>query len=396
MTPRRPSPSADQRGTVLADALLETCRPLPALSPAAHARVKRRLTKSLARWTSRRVRWLKPVVVTVVLLLCGAAFGVALDRIVLTHSSSATNETTTAVAPAGRRSRAGRSGKASLHRGPAAAEPPPVPEVPQAGLAEGKALSVPLAPAAAVGRPTPAPARVPTKRLAMSPPKLSAAETRPFLPTEPPPPVAPPAPLPAAVSPPELVAAPALAPAAAQTPAPPPPAAPPRPSPPSTDELSEERLLAAAVRSLRGQNDAPSALAALDEYRTCYPHGRLSIEANALRASALLVLDRRDEALRMLDGLDLAHMPGGLERLLQRGELRASAGRQQEAIADFDAVLARLGHGDLAERALWGRAQSRLAGGDRAGAQRDAALYLRRHPRGRFAAPAARLAGVAP
>jgi RNA polymerase sigma-70 factor (ECF subfamily) len=50
----------------------------------------------------------------------------------------------------------------------------------------------------------------------------------------------------------------------------------------------------------------------------------------------------------------------------------------------------------LAERALWGRAQGRLAGGDRAGGQEDAALYLRRHPRGRFAAPAARLAGVAP
>lgn len=394
MTPRRPSPSADQRGTALADALLETCRPLPALPPAAHARVKRRLAQSLARWTSRRARWLKPAVITAALLLCGAAFGVAMDRIVLTHSSSATNETTTAAAPAGRRSRAGRSRKASLHHEPAAAEPPPVAEVPQAGLAEGKALSVPFAPAAALGKPTPAPARVPSKRLAMSSPKLSAEETRPFLPTEPPPPVPPPAPLPAAVAPPELVAAPALA--TVETPAPPPPAAPPRPSPPSTDGLSEERLLAAAVRSLRSHNDARSALAALDEYRTRHPHGRLSMEANALRASALLLLDRRDEALRTLDGLDLAHVPSGLEHHLQRGELRASAGRQQEAIADFDAVLARLGHGDFAERALWGRAQSRLAGGDRTGAQRDAALYLQRHPRGRFAAPAARLAGVAP
>jgi hypothetical protein len=155
-------------------------------------------------------------------------------------------------------------------------------------------------------------------------------------------------------------------------------------------------LLAAAVRSLRSQNDARSALAALDEYRTRYPHGRLLIEADALRASALVALDRRDEALRVLDGLDLDHVPGGLERRLQRGELRASAGRQQEAISDFDAVLVRAGQGDLAERALWARAQSRFAGGDRAGAQRDAALYLQRHPSGRFAAPAARLAGGSP
>jgi hypothetical protein len=189
------------------------------------------------------------------------------------------------------------------------------------------------------------------------------------------------------------VAAPVLAPATVEILAPSPPPAAPPPSPPPG--LSEERLLAAAVRALRSQNDAGSALAALDEYHTRYPHGRLSVEANALRASALITLDRRDEALRVLDGLDLAHVPGGFERQLQRGELRALAGRQQEAVSDFDAVLGRIRHGDLAERALWGRAQSRLGIGDRAGAQKDAALYLQRHPSGRFAGPAARLAGAA-
>jgi tetratricopeptide (TPR) repeat protein len=155
--------------------------------------------------------------------------------------------------------------------------------------------------------------------------------------------------------------------------------------------LTEERLLAAAVRALRSQHDARSALAALDEYRARYPQGRLAVEASALRASALLALEQREEALRTLDALDLAAVPGGLDRQLQRGELRAAAGRQPAAIADFDAVLARARHGDLAERALWGRAQARRESGDRAGARSDAALYLVRHPTGRFAALAARL-----
>jgi outer membrane protein assembly factor BamD (BamD/ComL family) len=185
-----------------------------------------------------------------------------------------------------------------------------------------------------------------------------------------------------------------LAPTPTETSAPRPATAESQPSPPHG--LSEERLLAAAVRALRSQNDARSALAALDEYRTRYPQGRLSVEASALRASALVALDRRDEALRVLDGLDLAHVPGGFERQLQRGELRASVGRHQDATADFDAVLARVDHGDLAERALWRRAQSRLQGGDRAGAQRDAALYLQRHPTGQFAALAARLLELSP
>jgi TolA-binding protein len=399
MTTSRPLPPAGRPGREPADALLETCRPLPALPPAAHARVKRRLALGLAPRTGRRRRWLEPVILTSVLLACGAAFGIALDRIVLTRSSVATGDGTTAVARAGRRSGSGKNKATPLVAPslvadtpfPAAGSPDVTTERLPAPPAPASPPATSSPPAASASRPA-VPARAPAKRLARSSPEMSAGQAPPAPAAEPPPPVS----LPEAAIPPPSAAPPALPPVPAGTSAPPPPAAPPQPSPASADGLSEERLLAAAVRALRSGNDARSALAALDEYRTRYPQGRLAVEASALRASALLALDRHEEALRTLDGLDLARVPGGLERQLQRGELRSSAGRHQEAIADFDVVLARLGQGALAERALWGRAQSRLAGGDRAGAQSDAAHYLRRFPRGRFAAGAARLAGGAP
>ena len=165
-------------------------------------------------------------------------------------------------------------------------------------------------------------------------------------------------------------------------------AAPPtKPTPASGDGLSEERLLAAAVRSLRAQGDARSALLALDEYRTRFPQGRLLVEAEVLRVDALLSQGRRQEALATLDHLDVGGMPGGIERQLQRGELRVSAGRWQEAEADFDKVLARATvlSREQAERALWGRAQSRAHLGNPAGAAADAREYLRRFPKGRHA-----------
>jgi outer membrane protein assembly factor BamD (BamD/ComL family) len=159
------------------------------------------------------------------------------------------------------------------------------------------------------------------------------------------------------------------------------------------DSLSEERLLAAAVRALHVDTDPRSALAALDEYGTHYPHGRLLVEAEVLRVDALAALKNTSEVLRILDGLDFSQMPGGLARQLQRGELRAAAGRYREAEADFANVLNRARSQDLGvlERALWGRAQSRAGLGDADGARTDANAYVRRFPSGRFAAAAARM-----
>jgi hypothetical protein len=386
MTDRRPPPPVDQMAR--ADALLETCRPLPALPPGAHTRVKRRLATSLAGRIGRGVRWLGPVVIAGALLLCGAAFGIALDRMVLGRSSSATNQAVTAAGPAGRRSRPGRTGR-HFDSSLVAPEPPSVSEVADLAAQGAKAPPVPPVPVAGEGRPMATPTRAAGRRLAMPSPSAFEAEAHAPVPAR-----SPPEALPKVEPALQAAPAPLLAPAPAGDSAPPAPA--PLPPPPSTNGLSEERLLAAAVRALRSQNDAHSALAALDEYRTHYPRGRLSVEANALRADALIALHRPSEALHTLDGLDLARVPGGLERQLQRGELRASAGRRQEAIADFDAVLARLGQGDLVERALWGRAESKLLAGDRAGAREDAALYLRRYPGGRFAAAAERMADGSP
>ena len=158
-------------------------------------------------------------------------------------------------------------------------------------------------------------------------------------------------------------------------------------------------MLAAAIRALRAKTDPRSALAALDEYRTHYPHGRMFIEAEVLRVDALAAMKNTSEALSVLDGLDFAQMPGGLARQLQRGELRAVAGRYREAEADFAYVLiqARNQNRDVVERALWGRAQSRAGRGDAKGAQMDAKEYVQRFPTGRFAAEAARIgSSVAP
>jgi outer membrane protein assembly factor BamD (BamD/ComL family) len=160
--------------------------------------------------------------------------------------------------------------------------------------------------------------------------------------------------------------------------------------------MTEERLLAAAVRSLRAKHDAPSALAALDAYQARYPQGRLFVEASVLRVDALTALHRQPEALRSLDELDLGRIPGGLERRLQRGELRAASGRLREALTDFDGVLAQAREQDLVQRALGGRTQARQRLGDLAGARSDANEYLRRFPAGPFARQARDIAQVNP
>jgi outer membrane protein assembly factor BamD (BamD/ComL family) len=162
------------------------------------------------------------------------------------------------------------------------------------------------------------------------------------------------------------------------------------------ETLSEERLLAAAVRALRAKRDPGSALAALDAYQVRYPQGRMAVEASVLRVDALTALHRQPEALRSLDELDLGRVPGGLERRLQRAELRAASGRFREAIADFDGVLAQTRGTDASERALAGRVRCRQRLGDWTAARADAIEYLQRFPSGPFAPQARDVAKVGP
>jgi hypothetical protein len=159
---------------------------------------------------------------------------------------------------------------------------------------------------------------------------------------------------------------------------------------------SEAAALADAFHELRARGDATAALRALDEYERRFPSGALASEASIARAEALLALDRRREALPLLDGLEASGATPTRDVRITRGELRAEAGRCPDAVRDFDAVLV-VGAGDAAGgRALYGRASCRLRAGDVGLARQDARRYLDLHADGPFAAAARRLADGAP
>jgi hypothetical protein len=389
MSETKPTASVSRRdeGLALADALLESNRRLLPLPAAAHERVKRRLRARLHSPAARRVRWLRPVVVAASMLLWGTAFGIAIDHFVLEHRVPAISSVQPAAAPDNQHPRRPKAKARPTEE--AVVEPEPgassAQAVPPDVFAPTIAPALPAGPASALP-PRPAPLRarqvpVPGDRPAPTPIAFLAPGSV----------VSPAAREPLANSPGSTIGAawPAPLPVApAQAFAPPVTAPPPAlPEKPVVDQgnLTEERLLATAVRALRAQHDAASALLALDAYRSRYPQGRMSVEAAVLRVDALTALHRQTEALRSLDELDLTRMPGGLERRLRRGELRLASGRFREALADFDGVLAQAREQELIERALAGGTQTRQRLGDLAGARSDAGEYLRRFPTGSFA-----------
>jgi hypothetical protein len=410
MTEMKPEASVARRdrGLALADALLENNRRLPPLPAASHERVKRKLRMHFGSPAARRARWLRPVVVAGSLLLWGTAFGVAIDHFVLEHHASPSPQVQPAAAPAGPRAHrprprpapaiAVRDDQAAPSEATSPQEiaipalepalPAPSKSVTTLALVEKPARPRPSHSPDPVERPAPAPVAAPEISPAISIPAAAALadpERSPAMGST------------ARAALPALVPeAPAPAPAAAAPAAPPAPSRPPATTVAAADGMTEERLLAAAVRSLRAKHDAPSALAALDAYQARYPQGRLFVEASVLRVDALTALHRQPEALRSLDELDLGRIPGGLERRLQRGELRAASGRLREALTDFDGVLAQAREQDLVQRALGGRTQARQRLGDLAGARSDANEYLRRFPAGPFARQARDIAQVNP
>ena len=146
--------------------------------------------------------------------------------------------------------------------------------------------------------------------------------------------------------------------------------------------------MADAIRKLRFDGDAAAALTLLDDQLSSLLTSAYRPEAAAVRIEALLKLGHTAAALSDLDRLPLYSMPRRDEWQVVRGELRATAGRWLDAEADFAAVLtSRSGdaHGNLTERALWGRVVTRSRRGDAAGARSDCKEYLRRFPEGRFA-----------
>jgi len=152
----------------------------------------------------------------------------------------------------------------------------------------------------------------------------------------------------------------------------------------------ESRLLTTALGQLRTQHDYSGALATLAEYDARFPEGVLRSEAALAKLDALTALGKTTAALGLLESMDIAG-PRAAELLVLRGELRASAGRDREAVADFSRSLAGRAAPALRERALYGRASCRSRTGDRSGAASDLNDYLLEFPDGQHSAEARRI-----
>jgi hypothetical protein len=154
-----------------------------------------------------------------------------------------------------------------------------------------------------------------------------------------------------------------------------------RTEPPITQ--TEAHLLARAITELRQQGDPRAALSTLDQYAQRFPHGVLEAESMRARLEALVQVNDLKTALSLLDGKTAFTDPLDFDLLLTRAELRASAHRCGEAVADFARVLEARASRSM-ERALYGRAVclGRLGLDDRSRA--DLITYQRQFPHGSF------------
>jgi hypothetical protein len=114
---------------------------------------------------------------------------------------------------------------------------------------------------------------------------------------------------------------------------------------------AEARSLADALARWRRDGQGEAALALLVAHERRFPQGGLSVESRIARAEILLALDRRDQALAVLDSLTLTGLPRARELETLRGELRAHAGRCRDARSDLSRVVASGGADDLSRRA---------------------------------------------
>lgn len=179
--------------------------------------------------------------------------------------------------------------------------------------------------------------------------------------------------------------------AAPETPAPPDVVPPPAPEPARPSAIAEESaLIGAALRRLREADDAAGALELLDDHDARFGNtGALADEATTTRVEALLRSGSLGRALALLDTMAPRPTGRGRELLATRGELRAEAARCQEALADFEQLLADEGARDVvSERALYGRASCRARLDENDAARGDLETYLARFPAGRFSARA--------
>jgi TolA-binding protein len=142
-------------------------------------------------------------------------------------------------------------------------------------------------------------------------------------------------------------------------------------------------------RAQRHADDPPAELEILDGYLALYPRGLLRGEVQVARVDALL---REGEKAHAIDALDELHrqgfagLPRGGELSVLRAELLAQADRCAEALPDLQESTGRAAA--LAERVLYARAYCLSRTGDAAGSRHGYQDYLRRFPKGRFAAQA--------
>lgn len=151
----------------------------------------------------------------------------------------------------------------------------------------------------------------------------------------------------------------------------------------------ESELLSRALAKLRRDHDPRTALQLLDEHERSFPSGVLRLEADVARVDALLALGRDAEALALLQRLPIDRVGRSSELRVIRGELLAQK-NPKLALADFDAALKRDLPRELEERALFGRAASRIRAGDEASGRADLETYLSKYPDGRFSEQARR------
>jgi hypothetical protein len=164
------------------------------------------------------------------------------------------------------------------------------------------------------------------------------------------------------------------------------PAAEARPAPARSPLVAEAELVGRAQRLLRrpGAAGASAALEVLDEHARRFPRPSLAAEAVVVRLDALLRLERRQQALAVLEPIRLEEHPRRRELHVLRGELLTSQRSWSLAVADFTSAL-RGDRSALEERALQGRARCLLLLGRATEARADLRDYLKRFPAGPFA-----------
>jgi hypothetical protein len=138
------------------------------------------------------------------------------------------------------------------------------------------------------------------------------------------------------------------------------------------------KCLSEAIHALRVEHSPATALFLLDRHATQLGKSAFAHEALLVRVEAMLALHRKDEVLRLLDGMAMTDVAASHSLRVTRGELRAAANRCADGLGDFDWVLARSKQAD--RQALFGRALCRKKLGDGAGAQADMERYRREFP----------------